>query len=93
LLSLKGSLLLSAIRCVLTYAVLPALGAVFGFGAEVSAPIGIAVSLAAIALSLHSVRRVWLADWTYRWSYTAFISVVLGLLTWLLVLDVRTLLA
>lgn len=92
LMSLKGSLLLSAIRCVLTYAVLPALAPVFGFGAEVSAPIGVVVSLAAIGLSVHSVRRVWLADWTYRWSYTAFISVVLGLLTWLLVLDVQALL-
>lgn len=90
--SLKGSLALSAIRCVLTYAILPALAPVFGFSAAVAAPIGIAVSVAAITLSIYSLRRVWLAEWTYRWSYTTFITVVVALLTWLLVLDVRTLL-
>lgn len=90
--SLKGSLVLSAIRCVITYAILPAAAPVFGFSDTVGAPIGVVVSVAAIALSLHSLRRVWLADWTYRWSYTAFIAVVVSLLSWLLVLDVRTLL-
>jgi hypothetical protein len=79
------------VRCVLTYAILPALAPIVGFGAEVTAPVGIVVSLAAMALSIHSLRRVWLANWTYRWSYSAFIGVVFGLLTWLLVLDVRTL--
>lgn len=92
LMSLKGSLLLSAIRCVITYAILPAAAPVFGLSDAVGAPIGIIVSVAAIALSLHSLRRVWLADWTYRWSYTAFIGVVVGLLSWLLVIDVRALL-
>lgn len=84
-------MLLSAIRCVLVYAILPVAAPLFGFSDAVGAPIGIVVSLAAIALSVHSLRRVWLADWTYRWGYTAFIGVVLTLLTWLLVLDVRTL--
>lgn len=93
LLSLKGSLVLSAIRCVLVYAVLPLLAAVFGFSAEVAAPIGIAVSLAAIGLSIHSLRRVWLAEWGHRWAYTAFILAVLTMLVWFLVLDVRTTLA
>jgi hypothetical protein len=93
LVSLKGSLLLSAIRCVLTYAILPAAAALFGFSAAVAAPLGIVVSLAAIALSVHSLRRVWMAEWTYRWAYTGFIALVLAVLVWFLVLDVRTLLA
>lgn len=91
LFSLKGSLLLSAVRCVITYAILPALAPVFGFSAAVAAPIGIGISVAAMALSVHSLRRVWLASWTYRWSYTAFILVVLTLLTYLVILDVRSL--
>lgn len=91
--SLKGSLALSAIRCVLVYAILPALAPLLGFSAAMTAPIGIAVSVVAIGLSIYSLRRVWLAEWTYRWSYTTFIALVVGLLAWLLVLDVRALLA
>jgi hypothetical protein len=92
LFSLKGSLLLSAVRCVLVYAVLPASAALFGFSAAVAAPVGVVVSSVAIVLSIHSLRRVWRADWAYRWAYTAFIGLVLTMLVTFLVMDVRTIL-
>ncbi len=93
LMSLKGSLVLSAIRCVITYAILPALSPLIGWSGAVARPVSIALSLAAVALAVFSLRRVWLADWAYRWSYTAFIAVVLGFLGWFIVLDTRALLA
>ncbi|MFU8840275.1 MAG: hypothetical protein ACNA8R_06095 [Nitriliruptoraceae bacterium] len=93
LLSLKGSIWLSGIRCIITYAVLPALAPVVGWIGVLARPLSVLLVLAAMVLSVHSLRRVWLADWSGRWSYTAFISVVLVLLTVILVVDVRALLA
>lgn len=93
LFDLKGSLLLSAIRCVITYAIVPALAAVVtGIGA-LARPISLVVSLLAIAFAIRSLRRVWLADWELRWGYTAFIAVIVGILAVVVVFDVRALLA
>ncbi len=92
LLSLKGSIWLSAIRCVIMYAVLPALAPVVGWIGVLARPLSIALVLAATVLSVHSLRRVWLADWEHRWAYTAFIGVVLLLLAVVLVFDIRALL-
>ena len=93
LLSLKGSIWLSAIRCIIMYAVLPALAPLVGWIGVLARPLSIALVLAAMVLSVHSLRRVWLADWDHRWAYTAFIGVVLVLLVVVLVFDVRALLA
>jgi len=93
LLSLKGSIWLSAVRCIIMYAVLPALAPVVGWIGVLARPLSILLVLAASVLSVHSLRRVWLADWEYRWAYTAFIGVVLALLMIVLVVDVRALLA
>jgi hypothetical protein len=93
LLSLKGSIWLSAIRCIIMYAVLPALAPVVGWIGVLARPLSILLVLSASVLSVHSLRRVWLADWEHRWAYTAFIGVVLTLLTVVLVVDVRALLA
>lgn len=93
LLSLKGSIWLSAIRCIIMYAVLPALAPVVGWIGVLARPLSIALVLAATVLSIHSLRRVWLADWEHRWAYTAFIAVVLVLLGVVLTYDVRALVA
>ncbi|MEX2550368.1 MAG: hypothetical protein WD638_09075 [Nitriliruptoraceae bacterium] len=93
LFSLKGSIWLSAVRCIITYAVLPALAPLVGWIGVVARPVAIVLVLAAIVLSMHSLRRVWLADWGHRWAYTAFITVVLILLAVVLAVDIRALLA
>ena len=93
LLSLKGSIWLSAIRCIIMYAVLPALAPLVGWIGVLARPLSIVLVLAATVLSIHSLRRVWLADWEHRWAYTAFIGLVLVLLSVVLVYDVRALVA
>lgn len=93
LLSLKGSIWLSGLRCIITYAVLPALAPVVGWIGVLARPLSVLLVLAAMVLSVHSLRRVWLANWEQRWAYTAFIGVVLVLLSIVLVIDVRALLA
>lgn len=93
LLSLKGSIWLSGLRCIITYAVLPALAPVVGWVGVLARPLSVLLVVAAMVLSVHSLRRVWLANWAQRWAYTAFIGIVLVLLSIVLVIDVRALLA
>ncbi len=92
IMSLKGSLVISAVRCILMYAVIPLLVPVVGWLGVVARPISLAMSVAAVVLAIYSLRRVWLADWHHRWLYTAFIGVVLGLLSVVIALDVRAVL-
>jgi hypothetical protein len=90
---LKGSLVLSAIRCVLTYAVIPLAVPLISWAGVLATPLSLALSLAAIVLAVTSLRRVWMADYRHRWPYTAFILLAVSLLVMVVVLDVRTLLA
>ncbi len=89
---LKGSLVLSAIRCVLTYAVIPLAVPLISWAGVLATPLSLVLSLAAIVLAITSLRRVWMADYRYRWPYTGFILVAVTLLVVVVVLDVRTLL-
>jgi hypothetical protein len=90
---LKGSLVFTAIRCVLMYAVIPLVVPLVSWAGVLATPLSLLLGLAAIVLAISSLRRVWLADYRHRWGYTAFILVALGLLVMVVVIDVRTLLA
>jgi hypothetical protein len=89
---LKGSLAISAIRCVLTYAIIPAAAPLISWLGVLARPLSIALSAVATVMAVVSLRRVWAADWTYRWAYTAFILVVLVLLAVVIAVDVNFLL-
>jgi hypothetical protein len=93
LISVRTSLAVAAIRCVVTYAVIPALLPIFGWLGVVATPVAMVLTLVAIGFAIFGLRRVWLADFRYRWAYTTFIVVLVTALTILLVGDVRTLLA
>lgn len=91
LIPLRGSLLISCIRCLITYALVPALTPVIGIANWVAAPVSIVLSSVAIGLSLQSLRRVWMAEWRLRWGYTVFIGVVVVALVGAIVFDVLAL--
>lgn len=93
LIPMRGSLLISAVRCVLSYAILPALAPLIGLSGVVSRPVSILLSATAVVLAVVSLRRVWAADWNHRWAYTAFSLVVLTLLSMVIVIDLRALTA
>lgn len=93
LMPLKGSLSISAIRCVITYAIVPAMAPVVTGLGDFATPLSLTLSVAAMVMAVVSLRRVWLADWGARWGYTLFITVVLFVLTAVVVLDARALLA
>ena len=85
---LRSSIIISGIRCIITYLLVPIVTPILGFMGTVAAPVSIALSLIAIGFGYNSLRRFWLADHRLRWRYTIFIMVVWVLLVVGIVLDV-----
>lgn len=83
----ERSLLISMVRCLLTYIVLPFVAPLLGVGLGVAPVVGIAVGTVAIVANVASVRRFWRADHRYRWHYTALATVIVVMLVWLIVAD------
>jgi len=80
----------SGIRCTITYLLVPILAPFVGLLDTLGAPISFALSSFAMVMGIAGVRRFWIADHRARWSYTAFIGVVLVLLCVAIVVDVST---
>jgi hypothetical protein len=89
----ERSLLISMVRCLLTYVVLPFVAPILGVGLGVTPIVGIVVGGVAIVANVASVRRFWRADHRYRWHYTALASLIVVLLSWLVVADLVELLS
>lgn len=84
----ETSLLVSTVRCLLTYIVLPFVLPLVHVGMGVAPVIGIVLGSVAIVANVASVRRFWAADHRYRWHYTALAAVIIAMLAWLIVTDV-----
>jgi hypothetical protein len=79
------SILLSALRCLLTYIILPILTPLLGAATSVGPEIGIPLALVALVFDVRGIRRFWLADHRWRWQMTAVYAVVMAFVTALLV--------
>lgn len=90
--STTTALVISGIRCTVTYLLVPALAPVVGILDTVNAPLSIALSIVAISMGISGVRRFWMAAHRARWAYTGFIGVVLVLLLVGIAFDVATIL-
>src|SRR5664280_1187895 len=84
----SASIFLSALRCLLSYIVLPivlpAIGLARGVGPVISIPIG----LLALTFDYLGIRRFWLADHRQRWAFSALYAVVGGMVLALLIVDI-----
>jgi hypothetical protein len=86
------SILVSAVRCILTYIVLPFVAPILGIAGDVGPWVGIPIGVAAIVCNVLSMRRFWAADHKWRWAYTGIATVVIGFLLVLMATDVADLL-
>ncbi|MFA9432780.1 hypothetical protein [Egicoccus sp. AB-alg2] len=93
LMPMKGSLVISAVRCVITYAIIPAMAPIISGIGVLATPLSLLLSAVAAVMAVVSLRRVWLADWSGRWGYTVFAVIVLVLLAVVMAFDVQRLLA
>lgn len=85
------SVVVSAVRCLITYVLVPVLVPILNLSGWVAAPIGLALCVFAVVNGIVSVRRFWQADHPQRWMYTGFIAVVFVILAVALVSDLARL--
>jgi hypothetical protein len=93
LFDLKGSMLIAGVRCTITYILIPFGAPVIAILGVLGTPLSLALSTVAIVMAVSSLRRVWLADYQHRYTYSLFIIVAVALLAIVIVGDVRTLLS
>jgi hypothetical protein len=91
--AMSSSILVSAVRCVLTYLVIPLLQPMAHAFGTVSRPLSVLLCLLGGFMSIRSMRRFWATDHPKRWAYTAFASVLLTYLAYGLVTDVAHILS
>lgn len=78
------SMVLSGLRCVLSYVVLPVVLPAIGVARGVGPAIGIPIALVALYFDAKGIRRFWLADHRYRWPITLLYLAVMSLVVVLL---------
>lgn len=82
------SMLISALRCLLTYIVFPVVTPLLGTAAAVGPAIGLPIAVVALYFDVMGIRRFWLANHRWRWPVTVIYLAVMGLVTALLVGDI-----
>jgi hypothetical protein len=82
------SIFLSALRCLLTYILLPIVLPAIGVAKGVGPWIGIPVGVLALVFDYLGIRRFWLADHHQRWAFTALYAAVGGMVLALVIGDV-----
>lgn len=81
------SIAVSAIRCTLTYVLIPFVFPIIGFGTGVGPWIGVPIGIAAIVANAVSIRRFHRSDHKWKWPMTTINVAIIGLLTVLIVID------
>jgi hypothetical protein len=82
------SIVLSGIRCLISYLLLPIVGPTLGAATGVGPATGIPIGVVALIFDVRGVRRFWLADHRWRWAMTALYAAVMALVISLLVVDI-----
>ncbi len=88
----QRSMLISAIRCTLTYVVFPFLAPIIGAVTGVGPAIGVVIGTGAIVCDVFTIRRFFAVDHRWRWHFSAIAACIISLLLVLLVKDVAHLL-
>ena len=86
--SFQRSMLISAIRCTLTYVMFPFVLPAAGFATGVGPALGIAIGVTAITCDVFTIRRFFGVDHRWRWQFSAIAGSVICLLLVLLVQDI-----
>lgn len=81
------SILISAVRCTLTYVVFPFVAPIVGIASGIGSTIGLIVGTIAIVANVFSIRRFFKADHRYKWPVSALNAGIIVLLVILLVID------
>jgi hypothetical protein len=89
--SFNRSVVISGLRCVLTYLLLPYATPMLGLAGAVGPGLGLALGAVALVANWFTIRRFWRARHRWRWLVTGVSSAVIVLLVVMAVRDVLTL--
>lgn len=84
----QQSIVISSIRCLLTYIILPFVAPTIGVIASIGPVLGIIVSLVAMVSITISMRRFWRVRHAQRWAYTTLGGLMFAFLVFLIIRDV-----
>jgi hypothetical protein len=81
------SIVLSGLRCLVSYLLLPLIAPIFGAAAGAGPALGVPISVVALIFDVFGVRRFWIADHPRRWAMTAVYAAVMVMVTTFLIVD------
>lgn len=84
----QRSMLISAIRCTLTYVIFPFVLPAAGFATGVGPWLGLSIGVVAITCDVFTIRRFFTVDHRWRWQFSAIAGTVICLLLVLMVQDI-----
>lgn len=84
----SASILLSALRCLLTYIAFPVITPLIGAATGVAPVIGIPIAVVALTFDVLGIRRFFLAGHHLRWPVTVIYLAVMGMVSYLLAGDI-----
>jgi len=87
----RVSVMVSAVRCLISYGLIPIMVPILSLSGWVATPIGMALCVLAVVNGIVSMRRFWRCDHRQRWMYTAFIGVVFIIVAVALISDLTRL--
>ena len=85
--------MISGVRCLLTYVLLPFVAPFLKLSSSIGPTLGLAVGAVAIVANLFSIRRFWAADHRWKKHVTVLHVAVIALLLVLAIRDIQELLA
>ncbi|MGI8793925.1 MAG: hypothetical protein ACR2H3_12255 [Acidimicrobiales bacterium] len=86
------SMLISGVRCVLAYVIFPWVLPAIGHAGGIGPGLGVVVGVVAITSNVFSIRRFMRSGHRWRWHISVVNASVIGLLSYLLVVDLLDLL-
>lgn len=84
----RRSMVISTVRCTLTYLVFPFVLPALGLVTNTGVMIGLVIGLLAIACDVFTIRRFFSVDHKWRWHFSTVAVCVIALLSVLLVKDI-----
>jgi hypothetical protein len=85
--SFSFAMVLSGLRCLFSYVLVPVVLPVLGLATGAAPYIGVPVALLALVFDVRGIRRYWLANSSHRWAMTWIYLAVIVLVLFLFVHD------
>lgn len=84
------SIVLSGLRCLLSYVIFPVVLPAVGAATSIAPAIGIPVGVLALVFDVRGMRRFFVVEHRWRWWIAGLYLAVMGLVVYLVAVDIRS---